>query len=242
MPDLQEFYVGYLGLSPRHARFARVAVPALLWILAIIASVNAWQQRDPGDAVRDTGATRTWSGVLRASPYPMLDTDDATFLLVRQGKRGAQPDIAPLVGRRATVEGWRLQRDGRRMIELAPEAITPEAPDTAAPPPPRTEPRGPITLRGEIMDAKCFLGAMKPGEGKAHKPCATLCIDAGIPPMLVTRDADANASYFLLTTPDGAPANALVHRYVGEPVEIRGTLSRRRDLLLLAIDSIEFLR
>jgi len=247
MPDLQEFYVGYLGLSPRHARFVRVAVPTLLWLLAIVAGLGAWQQRDPGDATWETGATRTWTGVLRATPYPMLETDNGTFLLVRQGKHGAQPDLANLDGRQASVEGWRLQRDGRRMIELAPDnaIIAPAEPVDTSPtthPAPDPIPLGSATLRGEIMDAKCYLGAMKPGEGKAHKPCATLCIDAGIPPVLVTRDADGRASYYLLTTPDGGPANALVHAHIGEPVEVRGPLTRRGDVLLLAVESVEFLR
>ena len=46
---------------------------------------------------------------------------------------------------------------------------------------------GVATLRGEIVDSKCYLGAMKPGDQKTHKACATLCIRGGIPPVLVER-------------------------------------------------------
>ena len=38
-----------------------------------------------------------------------------------------------------------------------------------------------VTLKGEIIDPKCYLGAMKPGGGKTHKACAMRCIAGGIP-------------------------------------------------------------
>ena len=41
---------------------------------------------------------------------------------------------------------------------------------------------GPVTVSGEIVDSKCFLGVMVPGAGKTHKECASLCLRGGIPP------------------------------------------------------------
>jgi hypothetical protein len=94
-----------------------------------------------------------------------------------------------------------------------------------------------VTLRGEIIDPKCFLGAMRPGGGKTHKACAMLCISGGVPPMLVTRDAARNETFYLLVTEDGGAANERVLEFVGDPVEVSGRLERQGDLLLLRVAS-----
>ena len=68
-------------------------------------------------------------------------------------------------------------------------------------------PLGGATLAGEIIDPKCYFGAMKPGEGKIHKACATLCLRGGIPPMFMTTDEQGRHVYYLLTKPDGRGSN-----------------------------------
>src|SRR5690349_19376703 len=72
----------------------------------------------------------------------------------------------------------------------------------------------PVSLRGEIVDSKCFLGAMRPGNGKTHKACAMLCIAGGVPPMFVTRDSAGREEYYLLAGPDGGPAPSDVVRFL----------------------------
>lgn len=47
----------------------------------------------------------------------------------------------------------------------------------------------PVTLDGELVDSKCYLGTMKPGDGKTHKSCAILCLRGGIPPLFVSKAA-----------------------------------------------------
>ncbi|MDE0594963.1 MAG: hypothetical protein OSB65_06930 [Roseibacillus sp.] len=47
---------------------------------------------------------------------------------------------------------------------------------------------GETTLKGEIMNAKCYLGGMNPGNLKAHRACAIHCIQGGIPLVLLLRD------------------------------------------------------
>jgi hypothetical protein len=76
---------------------------------------------------------------------------------------------------------------------------------------------------------------MKPGGGKTHKACAMLCISGGVPPMLVTRDAAQNETFYLLATEEGRVANERVLDFVGDPVEVSGRLERHADLLLLQI-------
>jgi hypothetical protein len=91
-----------------------------------------------------------------------------------------------------------------------------------------------VTLHGEIIDPKCYLGAMKPGGGKTHKGCAALCLRGGVPPMLVTRTGGREV-YCLLVTAEGGLADEEAIPYVGDAVSIRGRLERDADLLRLAI-------
>jgi len=237
-----EFYVGYLPMPARHHRAVRVIVGAAFLLLMIAGVVMAASQRDPGEAVWDTASEREFTGLVLANPYPMLETDKGTYLVVESGKVGSQRRLGPFDRRRVTLRGYLLERDGRRMIELAPREGAVEssggggASDT-------TLFAGPeATFTGEILDSKCYLGAMKPGDGKGHKACATLCIDGGIPPMLYTRHADGSPAYYVLAQHPGDPVGEYVRPYIGEPVRVRGMpldSDRGVSLLLIEAGSIE---
>lgn len=234
-----EFYVGYLPAPRGHLRFVRVLVPIMLWIMVFAAIGLAWSQRDPGPAAWDDGMEREWVGTLVVHPYPMLmieeGDDRGMMLLVEQGKRGAGPRAAAVGASKARVRGWRLERDGRRMIELSPESNAVERiGEPARLPNLSLEGSEPILLRGEIVDAKCYLGAMKPGEGPTHKACAILCLTGGIPPMLVSRDG-GRVRYFLLTDSSGGPMPSAMIRRAGEPIELRGRAGRIDDLEVFAL-------
>lgn len=239
-----EFYVGYLSVPWGHSRFLRVAVPVTLWVMVFVAMGVAWTQRDPGRAVweegPDSGFFRLWDGVLRAKPYPMVELinarEEGVALLVEMGKHGASERAAAFDGRHVMILGNRVERDGRRIIELAdsPDAIVTH-PDPAPRGFPPEEDLGEVTLTGEIVDAKCFLGVMKPGEGMTHKSCAILCLTGGIPPMLVARDEAGIASYYLLTDENGGPMAAELIPLAGEPVEVTGMHRKWGDLDVLHV-------
>ena len=93
-----------------------------------------------------------------------------------------------------------------------------------------------MTLVGEIVDSKCFLGVMKPGNSKPHRACAARCISGGIPPVLLVRDKQGNPTYFLLVSSAGESVNDAVLDLVAEPVEITGRVMRHGDLLVLHAD------
>lgn len=239
-----EFYVGYLPLPVALRRVLIFAVGAALWMIAGFAFVWARAQNDPGAAVWSDAMPVTVTGRLEAMPYPMLVTSERTeageavvYLLVEMGKRGATSRAMPPAGQIVVVTGYTLERDGRRIIELedAADAIKSAAASTS-PSVGAIEPRdlGPVTLVGEIVDLKCFLGAMKPGEGKTHKACATVCIRGGIPPTLVTRDGRGVASYFVLTDELGQPLDERLWPLVADPVQVKGRL--------MAVESIRQLR
>ncbi len=241
--DQGPLYVGYLPLPRRHRVFIALLIPGAMLVLTALAGIIAAGQRDPGDAVWDAAEERVWTGSLIAEPYPMLIADDGTVhLVVEMGKRGAhereQIAAAPM---RAEVRGFELRRGGRRIIELTPgaDAITPRESNPVLPR--RGEPRA-VTLRGEIIDGKCFLGAMKPGDGKAHKACAILCLEGGLPPMIAVRadPTDPTPDEIALLLVDGSadlPGDVL--NLVAQPVEIRGERSMLGTLPIIDASSTD---
>ncbi len=233
-----DLYVGYLPLPPRHKKLVRVTVASIFITLILASAAIAYFQRDPGPAIWHSAEAREFTGVVHTEPYAMLDTEDGLHMVVEAGKSGALERLTPHNGASITLTGFLLERDGRRMIELTPgdDAITPTGASGAAL---RTTTIGPVTLRGEILDSKCYLGAMKPGDGKAHKACATLCIDGGIPPMLYTKASDGSLNYYLLVAPNNASAAETVRPYIAEPVEVTGEHTRWNNTDVLVVNDIE---
>ena len=95
------------------------------------------------------------------------------------------------------------------------------------------------TLLGEIVDTKCYLGAMKPGRGKPHRDCASLCIRGGIPAALLVRTEGGERHLVHLLNPRGQPLGRELLEWVGEPVEVWGTLRRRGNRLFLRTITIQ---
>ena len=246
-----EFYVGYLPMPMRLARFVRLTLVLLFALCSGASMLLARYHANPGSGSWNTAEVATFEGVIEAAPYAMLRTNPSpegpaeALLIVEVGKHGGGARALPHAGRGVRVRGWLLEREGRRMIELEPGdgAIVPLV-DYAAAKRLASEDvdLGTVTLRGEIVDSKCFLGAMKPGEGKTHKECAALCIRGGIPAMLVTRDGTGASSCYLLADATGAAAPAAVLPLVGEPVQVTGRLVRRDGLLILRLDRNSFQR
>lgn len=243
------FYVGYLPAPATYVHFVRRLIPAMAVLAVTVSAAVALMQRDPGTGTWETDKIRAFEGVVDAAPYAMIRTPDETvdggirtILLVREGKFGAIDRVEDIAGQFARVRGTVLERDGRMLLELVSgdEGVqTIEAPAAellARLARPAGRPLGCATLRGEIIDPKCYFGAMKPGEGKLHKECATLCIAGGIPPMLRTRDAAGRATYHLLVGRSGETVNDAVLPFVADAVEISGDLEQRGDMMVFRIN------
>ncbi len=231
MTDRGEMYVGYLPVPAGVRRFLWMVVPVVLWIVAIAAVVMARTQPTPGAGEWESTEERLVTGKLSARPYPMLYVADrgdgraGYVLLVEVGKHGGGKRAAGFDGKHISVSGWLLHRDGRFMLEMAPgEGAMREVGGVSVGREVERTSLGRVTLRGEIVDSKCYLGAMKPGHGKTHKECATLCISGGIPPMLVVRGVGGVVAYYLLTSEDGGPLAREAWPMIADPVEVSGEL------------------
>ena len=116
------------------------------------------------------------------------------------------------------------------------EAGEGEPPPTFTPAPP--EPLGRWRLIGEICDCKCHLGAMRPGDGLAHKACANLCISSGAPPIFVTQEdgAVAGETFLLMADQDGGPLRTTSATTWRSSSSLEGEVERLDDLLVFKVD------
>ena len=130
--------------------------------------------------------TRTVEGRLVEFPYPALDVDGpapAFYWLVGPGKHGAAALVRGLDGRTVRLRGTLIEREGEKMLQLVPDEIETVGASS------ETKPSVPVRIRtvrvaGELVDSKCHLGVMKPGEGPLHRDCAVRCLLGAVPPMI----------------------------------------------------------
>lgn len=252
MSDNDEFYVGYMKTAPaRTGRKNRLRIVGLTLLGLGLAALLAWGQRGYGPGTWDL-KERSFTGWLEAGAVPSLAVLEpgagdapASFVrhtLVSPFKFGFQNDAAPLDQQMVSLKGTLIERDGQRMIEVTPGTIVASATNPLPATPAPEEALGPHTFRGEIVDSKCYLGVMNPGNLKTHRACAVRCISGGIPPVLLVRDTEGRASYIHLVGTDDAAVNEAVLPLVAEPIEVKGKLFRKGNLLLLKADPASYSR
>lgn len=226
-----ELYVGYLPQAPPHtARFVRRVVWLLAVLFVAVAGILAASQQDFGPGRFEFGVVTAYEGTLSLTPHPVLWRDTSPLLLVGQGKHGADAALAGLDGRRVRLAGSLIASEGLEMLELSSD---PPVHLDAAAAIPAVKSLGRHRLRGEIVDSKCYLGVMKPGEDKAHKACAILCLRGGAPPLFVVRQEGRVVLRLLLVGENGEPLGADILELVAEPVEIEGEIEQQGELLRL---------
>jgi hypothetical protein len=237
---LDDFYVGYLPRAPRAlARLLAQIVAAAIALGLIAGLVLVFSQQPFPRATFEFGEYRDFAGFLEARPYPALlvprpGASDkqpvySRYLLVAAGKHGADAEVQHFVNRSVRLRGSLIYRDSETMIELLPGSLGLQ---TLAQGGQRSDvSMGQVTVTGEIVDSKCYLGVMNPGRAKVHRDCAARCISGGIPPMLVTAD-----STYLLTGKDGGKLNQEVLDVVGETIQVQGEVIRDGENLTLRAD------
>jgi len=239
-----EFYIGYLAKAPEGVgRFARMAAVLLVAIvIAVAAAAGAMQERQPPGTF-EFGVARAFEGVLMESPVPSLrlikSTDGgvpagAHVLLCGFGKQGLPAFARGHGGRTVAFRGSLIHAGGTAMIEMNDEAsfrVLGDAP--AAPPIARVA--GPVTLRGELVDTKCFLGVMRPAVGKCHRACAIRCLSGGVPAAILARGEDGREALVMLAAPKDRELRLDV-QWAGRDIEAKGSLEYHDDLPVLRVE------
>lgn len=247
MSDRHDFFIGYAPPMPAAlARFVGRIVAGLVFGGLAWAGVIAAGHVSLDGGTFEFGHPQPFAGTIVAHPYPALRLDEsghdpiATMVLVAPGKHGADAWTQRLDGRHVALTGTGIRRGGLTMIEIEPSSLVlKEAPSGFERPTPAddesTETMS-VTLRGEVVDSKCFLGVMVPGSGKTHRDCASLCLRGGIPPAVFVHDRAGGSALMLLEGASGEAIGASTRRVAGEAVEMTGMLRRQEGWLVLRTD------
>ena len=232
-----EFYIGYEPKMPVRlaSRIRRVAFGIVALAIATpVVLLFAQDRFAPG--VFEFGRMRTFTGRLVEFPYPALvnaDLAGTTTIrwLVGPGKHGAADIVRGRDGQRVRVSGSLIQRDGDIMIEVVADSLVTISSATSVEP---LTSRGVVIAEGEIVDSKCHLGVMRPGEGPTHRDCAVRCLLGRIPPMFVPHDRPDLGRVSLVS--DAAQPLAALEAFAGRRVSIRGEILQRGAQKFLAVD------
>ena len=234
----EEFFIGWQGKAPeKTGRFLKgITLVLIVTVLVLAAVVPSLQETVAKDANFDFGKETAFEGILLKNPVPMLiGADNQIYYLVNPLKFGFDPKLAAEFHlNRVSLRGTRIWREDEEMIEVVPNSIERTGdPAPARHPLGRETELGEVTLEGEIVDSKCYLGVMNPGNLKPHRACAVNCIQGGIPPVFLVRDEDGRASYLLLVDEQGRALNEHILKLVAEPVQATGKLKKLGKQLIL---------
>lgn len=241
----EEFFVAFFPMPPRLGRFLKVVAVALIAAFTLLSFAAGVTQDDPGDGSFRFGyGQQTVTGVIEATPYPLLRITEGTehlpaghtLMMSAGGKNGVMEGAENLMGQLVTVSGVMLQRGALDMLQVRGGNRGIKAAEGPLPDLPPAEPLGKWRLSGEICDGKCDAGAMRPGRRIAHKACANLCIIGGVPPIFISSQPVEGADHMLIAGPDGGPMPDVLYDHVAAFVTLEGDLERRGDLLILRID------
>ena len=230
--------------QPRFTR--RIVIVLALFVPGLMTLVALCQNSVDGGGY-EFGGERTFTGVLYADPLPLLhvtagsisghETSSPNLILVGAGKAAAPPDLMEHGnGKRVTVKGRLLYWHNMMMLEINDPGsfkVLGNAPDQLP-----VMKLGPSDLTGELVDTKCFFGAMRPATGKIHRGCAVRCLSGGVPPGILIRDGNDNAFVVMLT---GQLDEQLEYnvQWAARMIEASGDLELYQGVLVLRADSVQ---
>ena len=214
-------------------------------MVIVLALVLVTAQMPFANSFFEFGKLREFEGTIIEQPYPSLlvkrpgqadpQQSASEYLLVAPGKHGADELVRDFAGKQIKLRGQLIYRDGQTMLEIEPGSISKTAMPASGPQEMRDI--GPLTVSGEIVDSKCYLGVMNPGNGKVHRDCASRCLSGGIPPLFVS--FDTGARYLLIDRQGRALAYDTIREFIAEPLVASGELLQRGETQLLKIDVSE---
>lgn len=238
----EDFYIGYLPkMSKNLAKIIKTFVISVIAVGVCLAIIFWIAQKPFAKSAFEFGSIKDFEGTIQARPIPFLLIEKEeknnglpTFEripLVAEGKHGF--DAENLDNQRIKLKGTLIYRDDLRMIEVVEGSAENLSENIIEE---KKESLGVFTLRGEIVDSKCYLGVMNPGQSKPHRDCAVACIRGGIPPLFVVKDSAGIKSELWLLSQKDKPVNKEILDFVAEPIEIVGEVSRIGDQLFFRID------
>ena len=236
------FYIGYIKKTPPDlAAFNRRIVIVLAVLVVSVASAAALVQGRFEKAEFEFGNVQPCEGVMYQLPVPTLHTPKGEIILVGPGKHGIPDRLRDVDAKKVRFNGTLLYWQDMNMLEITePESFTVVGDPAPAEVRSASQVIGPGTFDGEIVDTKCFFGAMRPGHGKVHRACAIRCLSGGVPPGLLVRHEDGSSVVFLLRDRDGGPLDFDI-QWTARPVRIKGVLEMQDGLPVLRAENLALL-
>ncbi len=243
-----DFYIGYLPKAPKNVvRFAIILVVLLFLLGGATAYFLSFSHRSINNGVYEYGELTEITGKLHLDPIPYIRIKEGAIgkniLLIDFGKFGARASVSKIkeaVGGNlnnvdVTIRGTLVYHDGFTLMELteSENALVSFQPSQSEM---FIRPLINKTLKGEIVDSKCYFGSMKPGQSKPHRSCATLCIAGGIPAVLVVPTPQNTAEYYILKGEDGRDINSEILDKVAQSVTITGKSSKLNEWNILYLE------
>jgi len=243
MNQKDNFFVGYHTKLPLPDRRAMILTGGAGLMGAALAGAKlAVHQQSRGSGKWDQDKIVTLHGRVEQSPYPVLRTSALdgqmrSVSLVCSSKCGVSAQLSYYGDQPVWVRGSVIERGRHRLLAVVSDADWVGQSQNPIPISPiKEEYLGRVALNGEILDAKCWTGAMRPASGKTHKSCASLCIRMGGTPWFLAKDKQGRRAVFVLTGPQGEPLRDEILPLLGEPIRASGRLFRRDDLVQLRVD------
>lgn len=231
MNKSDNFYIGWQDKIPAKTKSTnRRFIFLVFGIMFITTVVYVMSQKGFPASSYEFGNITEHEGYIFLEPTPVLvSIDDQGIrhsnVLIGYGKFGADSDLIQwqesngklLQGKYVKVRGTLVSFAGEELIELTEMASSIELLDENRILDRVSQTKGALILEGEIVDPKCFFGAMKPGEGKIHRSCAIRCLSGGIPPMF----AAADGTFHILLLQKDTPVSSLFEM-VAQQIKIEG--------------------
>ncbi len=232
------FFIGWSpDLHKIDRRFLLLATFGLMAGGGGVAAFLGRQGQPPGPGIWDQSAIAGHSGLLVQTPWPMLrmigdDGAPQTAFLATTGKLAVR--LAANARGWVKVRGSLISRGENRMIAVD-DGHWLGASEGIEPPGLRDWPEedlGAAHLVGEILDAKCWFGAMRPGYGKTHKACATLCAKGGLPlAFCQTGSCGSGVDAPLFLDADGRRHGRDILPFIADRVMAKGRMVRVGDVV-----------
>lgn len=251
------FFIGWLGQLDKQSVKAlkRFVFPAMGLGFLFLILFTVLQQKIAHSAYK-YNEVAVYTGVVSNNPFPHLlyahgkdsygNPSFEVLPLVNAWKFGADKLIHDWCTQNnnctATLSGTLITRDGINALELSDEKNAfHRAKGASMNSKSHLQLLKKTSLKGEIIDPKCYLGAMNPGEGKPHRSCAIRCISGGIMPM-ITYTEKGQKKYAVLLGLNGEKINTEVLDFVAEPIQVEGTLYQYENWNCFFIDSKKITR
>jgi nitrite reductase/ring-hydroxylating ferredoxin subunit/DMSO/TMAO reductase YedYZ heme-binding membrane subunit len=258
--DKDSFYIGWseqLDASQLKAikKFLTITVSTAVLFLFVFTN----KQHRIANSAYLYGHQEQFTGVINSQPFPHMvyisgrdsygNPNYAVVPLVNAFKFGAADIIQKFLKQhpagQAQIKGTIINRyddstktflmeltSGEKAIQSVENSSIPTIKEIAS---------GEVTIRGEIIDPKCYIGAMNPGQGKTHRSCAIRCISGGIMPMLVYRE-NGKEKYAVILGLNRESINQKVLPFVAEPVQITGQLYHYQNWDFICINPEKIIR